>query len=55
MLALFADIDITGNPALTVPNGIGRGDLPIGLQLIGRQFGEAIVHLAGFAFQAARG
>jgi amidase len=46
-------LDLTGNPALSVPCGTGSNDLPIGLQLIGPHFREDLVYQAGFAFEAA--
>lgn len=46
-------LDLTGHPALTVPNGTGAEGLPIGLQIIGPHFGEAAIYQAAFAFEAA--
>ena len=33
-------VNIAGNPAISVPCGADKSGLPIGLQLIGRSFGE---------------
>jgi amidase len=45
-------LDLTGHPAISVPNGTGANDLPIGLQIIGPHFGEESVYRAAFAFEA---
>ncbi|WP_344232978.1 amidase family protein [Kribbella hippodromi] len=42
----------TGHPALAVPCGKADG-LPVSLQLVGRQFDEALLLRAGYAFQHA--
>jgi amidase len=46
-------LDLTGHPALSVPAGTGAHDLPVGLQIIGPRFADALVYQAGFAFEAA--
>jgi len=43
--------NLTGLPALAVPCGVGGDGLPLGLQLVGRPFGEAALLAAGHAFQ----
>jgi amidase len=45
-------LDLTGHPALSVPAGTGAHDLPVGLQIIGPRFADALVYQAGFAFEA---
>ncbi|MFI6826457.1 amidase [Kribbella sp. NPDC050241] len=42
-----------GNPALSIPMGLGVRGLPLGLQLVGRPFDEALVLRAGDAYQQA--
>jgi aspartyl-tRNA(Asn)/glutamyl-tRNA(Gln) amidotransferase subunit A len=42
-----------GLPSLAIPCGFTASGLPIGLQLIGRSFGEATVLRIGAAFQRA--
>ena len=34
-------LNMTGNPAITLPSGLHSAGLPIGVQLIGQQFGES--------------
>jgi amidase len=46
-----APIDVTGNPALSVPCAMSDG-LPVGLMLVGRHFDDATVLRAGHAFEA---
>ena len=46
--------NLTGNPALTVPAGFTRAGLPVGLQIVGRRFDEALVLRAGAAFEAVQ-
>jgi Asp-tRNA(Asn)/Glu-tRNA(Gln) amidotransferase A subunit family amidase len=43
----------TGNPAVSVPIGFTAGGLPLGMQLAGRPFDEALVLRAGDAYQQA--
>lgn len=43
--------NLIGLPALSLPCGVSRDGLPIGLQLVGRPFAEAAVLAAGQAFQ----
>lgn len=44
---------LTGQPCVTVPMGIDRDGMPIGLTLTARNFGEPLLFRAGHAFQAA--
>jgi amidase len=46
-------LDLTGHPGLTVPAGTGDHELPVGLQIIGPRFADALVYQAGFAFEGA--
>lgn len=43
--------DLTGQPALTVPCGLSKEGLPIGLQIVGRDFEDEIVLHVGRVFQ----
>jgi len=44
--------NLTGLPAISIPCGLGKDGLPIGLQLVGRAFDEATVLRAAYAFEA---
>ena len=46
--------NLTGQPAATVPCGVTRDGLPIGLQIVGRRFDDVTVLRASAAFEAAR-
>ncbi|MFI1580805.1 amidase [Embleya sp. NPDC020630] len=46
---------VTGHPAMSLPIGFAGNGLPIGLQLVGREFGEADLFRAGAAIEAAFG
>ncbi|GAA3000999.1 amidase [Actinokineospora diospyrosa] len=48
---LSSPANITGLPALSVPVGQDSAGLPIGMQLIGRPFAEAVVLSAGHAYE----
>lgn len=45
--------NMTGQPGLSVPCGFDSKDLPIGLQLVGARFNDALVLQAGYAYQQA--
>jgi aspartyl-tRNA(Asn)/glutamyl-tRNA(Gln) amidotransferase subunit A len=45
--------NVTGQPALVIPAGFTKGDLPLSLQLIGHPFAEATVYRAAAAYEAA--
>ena len=47
--------DLTGQPAVSVPCGMGPDGLPIGLQLAGRMYDEAGVLRAARAYELVRG
>jgi amidase len=46
-------ISVTGLPAISVPAGLTRDGLPVGLQIVGRRRQEAAVLRAAAAFEAA--
>ncbi len=45
--------NVTGQPVLMLPCGFGRGGLPLGLQVLGRPFGEAAILRIGHAYERA--
>jgi aspartyl-tRNA(Asn)/glutamyl-tRNA(Gln) amidotransferase subunit A len=45
----------TGHPALALPCGFGASALPLGLQLIGRNYGEAMLFRIAQAYEEATG
>jgi aspartyl-tRNA(Asn)/glutamyl-tRNA(Gln) amidotransferase subunit A len=51
--ALTRPFNTLGVPALSVPCGFDRNGAPIGLQLIGRPFDEALLYRIGHAYQGA--
>jgi Asp-tRNA(Asn)/Glu-tRNA(Gln) amidotransferase A subunit family amidase len=46
--------NMTGNPAASIPCGVDANGLPIGMQVVGRRFDDALVLRACRAFEAAR-
>ena len=48
-------VNIAGLPALSLPCGRDAEGLPIGMQLIGRAFGEAELYQAAYAFEQEKG
>src|SRR5258708_24122739 len=46
-------INITGLPGLSVPCGLSKSGLPIGLQLIGKAFDEATLLRTAYAYEQA--
>lgn len=44
-------VNIAGIPALSLPCGEDRDGLPIGMQLIGKAYSEALLYRAGYAFE----
>jgi len=46
-----APFDMTGNPTITLPGGFSETGLPIGIQLIARDYDEMSLVRAGVAFQ----
>jgi aspartyl-tRNA(Asn)/glutamyl-tRNA(Gln) amidotransferase subunit A len=48
-------VNLAGVPALSLPCGFSSTGLPIGLQLIGKNFSEAQLFSAGYAYEQAAG
>ena len=53
-LAFTFPLNMTGQPAATVPAGWTEDGLPVGLQIIGRHLDDPLVLRASAAFEAAR-
>jgi aspartyl-tRNA(Asn)/glutamyl-tRNA(Gln) amidotransferase subunit A len=45
------NINLAGVPAISMPCGISRSGLPIGLQLIGPHYGEDKIFKAAYALE----
>src|SRR5437762_4638773 len=45
--------NVTGQPVLALPNGFGRNGLPLGMQIVGRPFGETTTLRVGHAYEQA--
>ena len=46
-------VNLAGIPGISIPCGFTKGDLPIGLQLLGKHFDEASVLRSAFAYEQA--
>jgi aspartyl-tRNA(Asn)/glutamyl-tRNA(Gln) amidotransferase subunit A len=51
--SLFTAWNVTGQPVLQLPNGFGRNGLPLGMQIVGRPFGEPTILRVGHAYERA--
>jgi amidase len=47
-------VNFSGHPAASIPAGLAEGRLPVGMQLIGRRYGDADVLAASAAFERLR-
>ncbi|MFD2617541.1 amidase [Terrilactibacillus laevilacticus] len=54
VLAFTFPINMTGQPAASIPVGFTKEGLPVGLQIIGRRFDDATVLQASAAFEKVR-
>ncbi|MDH5217181.1 MAG: amidase family protein, partial [Gammaproteobacteria bacterium] len=41
----------SGQPAITVPMGFVAGQLPVGLQILGRPYSEALLYQLAYAYE----
>lgn len=48
----FTAANVTGQPVLALPHGFGPGGLPLGMQIVGRPFGEETILRIGHAYQS---
>ena len=55
LTSLTSPFNLTGLPAISVPCGHGVYGLPVGLQLVGRRWGEARLLRIARAYEVARG
>ncbi len=53
--AYSVPVNIAGLPALSMPCGTGEGGMPVGMQLIGPAFSEAMLYRVGYAFENGKG
>src|SRR5204862_5872627 len=51
--SLLTAWNVTGQPVLMLPNGFGRNGLPLGMQIVGRPFGEETILRVGHAYERA--
>jgi len=51
--SLLTAWNVTGQPVLALPNGFGRNGLPLGMQILGRPFGEMTILRIGHAYEQA--
>jgi aspartyl-tRNA(Asn)/glutamyl-tRNA(Gln) amidotransferase subunit A len=51
--SLLTAWNVTGQPVLALPNGFGRNGLPLGMQILGRPFGEETILRIGHAYEQA--
>ena len=51
MIDNSAPLNISGHPAISVPCGLGEGECPIGLMLVGRHFDKLTVYPAAHAYK----
>lgn len=51
---LNCSVNLAGLPAVSIPCGIDRKGLPIGLQLVGKRFGEKAIIRAAYSFEQTK-
>jgi aspartyl-tRNA(Asn)/glutamyl-tRNA(Gln) amidotransferase subunit A len=51
--SLLTAWNVTSQPVLMLPNGFGRTGLPLGMQVVGRPFGETTILRIGHAYERA--
>lgn len=50
-----APFNITGSPAVSVPTGFTTSGLPLGMQLVGKPFSEALLYRVAYAYEQSAG
>ena len=48
-----APFNVTGSPALSVPVGFSKAGLPLGMQIVGKPFSEAMIYRVAHAYEQA--
>jgi aspartyl-tRNA(Asn)/glutamyl-tRNA(Gln) amidotransferase subunit A len=48
-----APFNVTGSPALSVPAGFSKAGMPLGIQIVGKPFSEALIYRVGHAYEQA--
>jgi aspartyl-tRNA(Asn)/glutamyl-tRNA(Gln) amidotransferase subunit A len=48
-----APFNVTGSPAVSVPVGFSKAGLPLGMQIVGKPFSEALVYRVADAYEQA--
>jgi len=48
-----APFNVTGSPALSVPAGFTKNGLPLGIQIVGKPFSEALIYRVANAYEQA--
>ena len=48
-----APFNVTGSPALSVPTGFSESGLPLGMQIVGKPFSEAMIYRVAHAYEQA--
>jgi aspartyl-tRNA(Asn)/glutamyl-tRNA(Gln) amidotransferase subunit A len=48
-----APFNVTGSPALSVPAGFSKAGLPLGMQIVGKPFSEALIYRVAHAYEQA--
>src|SRR5436190_9086309 len=51
--SLLTAWNVTGQPVIALPNGVGANGLPLGMQILGRPFGETTILRIGHAYERA--
>lgn len=49
--AYSVPVNIAGVPAISIPCGVSEGNMPVGMQLMGKPFSEATLYRAAYAFE----
>ncbi|MFP6726269.1 MAG: amidase family protein, partial [Alphaproteobacteria bacterium] len=45
--------NLTGNPALAIPTGFNDDGMPLAMQIVGKQFDEAMIYRIAAGYEAA--